>query len=96
MNIRKLQEKIKEIDYQPERKEIYILKLVEEIGELFVAIRKNKTLYYTNLTTIRGTIEEELYDVLYYLLAIANVYGVDMERAIILKNEFNDTKYDRK
>ena len=52
MNIRELQEEVKKIDYQPERKEIYFLRLVEEIGELFEAIRKNRTLRDTDSKTV--------------------------------------------
>ena len=42
---------------------------------------------------IKGTIEEELYDVLYYILALANVYDVDLEQSFRLKEELNKLKY---
>ena len=44
---------------------------------------------------MKGTIEEELYDVLYYVLAIANIYNVDITKWIYLKEKYNDSKYGR-
>ena len=45
---------------------------------------------------IKGTIEEELYDVLYYILCLANVYDIDLEKSIYLKEKLNAEKYHRK
>ena len=42
------------------------------------------------------TIEEELQDVLYYVTCLANIYGVDLEECIYLKEELNCKKYNRK
>ena len=36
---------------------------------------------------------EELWDVIYYALAIANVYGIDMEEVIRVKAEMAEQKY---
>lgn len=66
-----LQAYIKEKDYRPELKQAYFLKLVEEVGELAEVIRKDRRL--AEVGGIKGTIEEELYDVLYYVAALANV-----------------------
>ena len=41
MQIKELQKYIKDKDYKPELKEKYFLKLIEEVGELSEAIRKN-------------------------------------------------------
>ena len=54
----------------------YFLKLIEEVGELAEDIRKDKRMIDNN---IKGTIEEELSDVLYYVLMIANTYNIDLE-----------------
>ena len=54
----------------------YFLKLIEEVGELAEVIRKDKRMVDNN---IKGTIEEELSDVLYYVLMIANTYNIDLE-----------------
>ena len=43
---------------------------------------------------IKGTIEEELYDALYCILALANVYGIDLEECHRLKDELNRRKYE--
>lgn len=43
--------------------------------------------------TIKGTIEEELYDVLYYVIGLANVYDIDLEKCFQLKEELNNEKY---
>jgi NTP pyrophosphatase (non-canonical NTP hydrolase) len=40
---------------------------------------------------INETIDEELFDVLYYVLALANVYGIDMNEAVVLKEKVNST-----
>ena len=68
----------------------YFLKLVEEVGELAEVIRKNQRMLDCN---IKGTIEEELSDVLYYVLMIANTYDIDLERCFKLKEELNSMRY---
>lgn len=45
--------------------------------------------------TIKGTIEEELYDVLYYTVSPANVYDIDLTQCFYLKEELNRTKWGR-
>ncbi|WP_235615814.1 hypothetical protein [Brevibacillus reuszeri] len=42
---------------------------------------------------IKGTIEEEFYDVLYYTIALANLYDIDLEQYQYLKDEINLKKY---
>jgi NTP pyrophosphatase (non-canonical NTP hydrolase) len=44
--------------------------------------------------TIKGTIDEELYDVIYYCLALANIYDIDIEQAISLKEVINKERTD--
>ena len=68
MQITELQNFIKERDYNPELKEKYFMKLIEEVGELSEVIRKDKRM---NDNDIKYSIEEELYDVLYYVCALA-------------------------
>lgn len=62
--------------------ECYFLKLIGGVGELPGAIRKDIRL---NDGGIKGTVEEKLYDVLYYVLALANVYDINLEKYIQLK-----------
>ena len=93
LTISKLQAYIKEHDYKPELKKEYFLKLAEEVGELSRAMRKNIT--PASEANIKGTIEEELYDIIYYVLAIANCYDIDIEKWIYIKEKINDEKYSR-
>jgi hypothetical protein cdivTM_01324 len=69
-----------------------VLKLIEEFGELAEDIRKNTRFDGKN---IKGTIEEEVFDVFYYTIAIANEYGIDLEKVFELKDEINQKKYER-
>lgn len=90
ITIKQLQNYIKEKDYKPELKNVYFQKLIEEVGELAEVLRKDKRLETKG--TIKGTIEEELYDVLYYVIGIANVYGIDLEQCYHLKEELKKEK----
>ena len=93
ISVKKLQDFIKSKDYDPDLKQGYFLKLIEEVGELSEAIRKDIRLQDND---IKGTIEEELYDVLYYVLALANVYDINLEECIQLKEKINEKKYNHK
>lgn len=70
--------------------QIYFLKLVEEVGELAEAIRKEKRMKDDK---IKGTIEEELSDVLYYTAMIANTYDIDLETVFREKEKYNSKRY---
>ena len=88
-------EKIQDNRSEAEKKENsrrLVLKLIEEFGELAENIRKN--LRY-NGENIKGTIEEELFDILYYIIAIANDYNIDLEEIFHIKDKINKEKYDR-
>jgi NTP pyrophosphatase (non-canonical NTP hydrolase) len=88
-----LQNYIKSKDFHPGLADKYFLKLAEEVGELARAMRKN--LRPKEPTQIKETIEEELWDVIYYALAIANVYDIDLEDVIAKKESINNEKYGR-
>lgn len=90
MEVSELQKYIKDKDYKPELKEKYFLKLIEEVGELSEVIRKDLRMKDGQ---IKGTIEEELYDVLYYICALANVYDIDLETCYPLKEALNREKW---
>jgi len=91
LTIRYLQEYIKSKDYHPDMAGACFYKLVEEVGELAQAMRENKRPVNGE---IKGTIDEELWDIMYYIIAIANSYSIDLERAIRLKEEINNRKYE--
>lgn len=95
LTIKRLQEYLKEkyTALKPEElknHERYFLKLVEEVGELAEVIRKDKRMTDNN---IKGSIEEEISDVLYYIVMIANTYDIDLETVFRLKEEFNRKRY---
>lgn len=94
LTIKKLQESIKNIDHKNNSNDKYMLKLMEEVGELAEVIRKNKRM--EKGTSIKGTIEEELQDVLYYIVCLANINNIDLQECIYLKEKINCEKYNRK
>lgn len=91
ISIAYLQSYIRSKDYHPELVKEYFLKLAEEAGELARAM--NRGLRPEMPGEIRGTIDEELWDVMYFALAIANCYGIDMESVIPQKEAFNNIRY---
>ncbi|HJJ12715.1 MAG TPA: hypothetical protein OIM48_05375 [Clostridiaceae bacterium] len=92
LTIKRLQESILKIDNKNSSKERYMLKLIEEVGELAKVINEDARMKDKE---IKGTIEEELQDVLYYVTCLANLYEIDLEECIYLKEELNCKKYDR-
>ncbi|MNF94830.1 MazG nucleotide pyrophosphohydrolase domain protein [compost metagenome] len=90
MTLAELQNYVKRRDYNPEAVNGYFLKLIEEVGELAEAMRKNVR---QGPSGIKGTIEEELADVLYYTVSLANVYAIDLELAFKQKDELNRMKW---
>ena len=63
----------------------------EEMGELFKAIRKAEGIAIEPGAKVGG-IGEELADILMYLCAIANRYGIDLETAFRAKETVNNTR----
>ncbi|MBP1924673.1 NTP pyrophosphatase (non-canonical NTP hydrolase) [Sedimentibacter acidaminivorans] len=55
-----------------------------------------KNLILENSYSIKETIEEEIWDVIYYALAIANCYDIDVESIIKMKEDINREKYNSK
>ncbi len=89
--VKYLQNYIKQKDFHPELLKDYFLKLSEEVGELSRAIRKN--LKADSIDKIQGTIDEELWDVIYYAITIANIYDIDLESVIKAKCRISENKY---
>ena len=94
LTIKKLQKCIKSIPHKNDSNDKYMLKLMEEVGELAKVIRKNKRM--EKVGSIKGTIEEELQDVLYYIVCLANINDINLQDCIYLKEELNCKKYSRK
>ncbi|MGN0664446.1 MAG: MazG nucleotide pyrophosphohydrolase domain-containing protein [Negativibacillus sp.] len=78
-------------DHHPELVKDYFPKLAEEVGELSRAVRKGTLA--ADSGNLKGSIDEELWDVMYYALALANCYEIDMEQVIRQKEELNRIKY---
>ncbi len=89
--VKYLQNFIRQKDYHPELAKDYFLKLTEEVGELSRAMRKG--LKAVNDEDIIGTIDEEVWDVIYYAIAIANLYDIDLEKIIKVKSKINESRY---
>lgn len=66
---------------------------MEEVGKLAEVIRKDKRMEKGQ--TIKDTIEEELQDVLYYVVCLANINDIDLQECIYLKEKLNCEKYKR-
>ena len=94
MKLSDLQNSIKKHDFNLENKNGYFLKLIEEIGELSEAIRKNKT-GQPCINNMKGSVAEELNDILYYVCALANVHDIDLEKTHEIKEKLNKIKYSR-
>lgn len=90
--VKYLQSYIKSKDFHPELKADYFLKLSEEVGELAKAIRKNQLREQDG--QVKGTVDEELWDIIYYTMALANCYDIDLEKTIKDKEEINNKKYN--
>ncbi len=94
INLKDLQSKIKDIDFDITKKDKYFMKFIEEVGELSKAIRNESTLEKNN-NNLKETINEELYDVLYYTICLANIYDVDLTKTAYEKENINSNKYKR-
>ena len=70
----------------------YFMKFIEEVGELSEMIKKDKRLDPEDerAKAIKNTMDEEIADVLYYLVVLANINDVDLEKAFIRKMEYKE------
>ncbi len=91
MHLHDLQTTIKQRDPRPQASEQTFYKLMEEVGELAKAIRTRQR-HQAGEATRKGSIDEELSDALYALLALANLYDVDIEQAITLKEQLTQLR----
>lgn len=91
ITVKYLQDYIKSKDFRPDETSVYYMKLSEEMGELARAMRRD--LRPTGASPLKETIDEELWDIMYYVIALANCYGVDLERVIPAKEALNNRKY---
>ena len=90
--VKYLQSYIRAKDHQPGMEKEYFIKMMEEVGELAEAMRKGAKA--EDLQHLKGSIDEEVWDVIYYAIALANLYDVDLESVIAEKEELNRVKYN--
>lgn len=86
LSVREFQDLIRKAYYERDSKRGLFktwLWLQEEVGELAKAIRKND----------RDNIEEEIADVIAWTVSIANLLGIDVEKALIKKYSNPPTKH---
>ena len=95
ITIRYMQEYLKhkqgQIDQTHDTKMCYI-KLAEELGELARAMLRGERCA-TGPDDLKDSVNEELFDILYYVLSFANAKGIDMETWIPIKEEINNKRY---
>jgi NTP pyrophosphatase (non-canonical NTP hydrolase) len=86
ITLAKLQKYIAKNNNTKSKKE-YFMKVIEEVGELSEMINKDKRLDPDDdrKKAIKNTMEEEIADVIYYLVALANAHEIDLEEAFIRK-----------
>lgn len=66
---------------------------VGELNELFQWLTESQSMDMTSNETARQRVAEELADVLFYLVRIASVTGIDLNQAALAKLAQNETKY---
>lgn len=81
-------------DHEEDHKDHYYYKLVEEVGELGAAMRKDCRAGVDG-QPYKGSIEEEIGDVVYYAICLANLYHIDLSATIREKEKLNAEKYHR-
>jgi len=67
--------------------ESFIL-FTEEVGEFARVVRKSQG-YKTDVTVKNSHAEEELADLFIYIIHLANILDIDLERAFRMKEEIN-------
>ncbi len=95
ISLKKLQDyykiKAEERGFSNETAQDVLLLMTEELGELARAIRKNTGIKIDNKSKVYE-IEEELADVLIYILHLSNILGIDINKAFWDKEKENNNR----
>ena len=70
--------------------------LAEECGEVISAVLKNSKSGSVASDSVAGNVAEELADVFIYVCSLANMHGIDLERAFREKEEKNKRRIWKK
>ncbi len=92
VTLQKLQKYVAKRDNKKNKKMDYFMKFIEEVGELSEMIKKDKRLDPEDerAKAIKNTLDEEIADVLYYLVVLANINDVDLEDVFIRKMDYKE------
>ena len=69
------------------------LKLVEEIGEVAEVVNKRAGIKPSDENDLKEQLASELADMLHYIVALAGITNIDLEKAIIKKDKTASLKY---
>lgn len=69
------------------------IKLVEEIGEVAEVLNKKSGRKFSEETDLQEQLGTELADMVHYIVAIAALNDLDLERIILEKDKAASTKY---
>lgn len=82
--------------FQHNRQILRCCLLAEECGEVISAVRKNSKSGSVASDSVAGNVAEELADVFIYVCSLANMHGIDLERAFREKEEKNKRRIWKK
>ena len=99
--LRHLQEycaqRTQERGFNDETTEERLILLVEEVGELMKAYRRQSGMHLNQADDAEANVGEEIADVLIVAIAVANSLGINLEEAFVLKEAKVDTRiYSRR
>ena len=72
------------------------MKLVEEIGEVAEVLNKKAGRKATSENDLQEQLGIELADMIHYIVAIAALNGIDLNKTILEKNKVASIKYNHK
>ena len=82
----------KDMGFYQEDPYVELVLLMEELGELVKSVRKARKGSSIDPNSQIGSIEEEIADVMVYLTQVANLFDIDMEKAIRDKHISNQSR----
>lgn len=72
------------------------MKLVEEIGEVAEVLNKRAGRKASDGSDLQGELGTELADMLHYIVAIASINGIDLNRVVLQKDKKASIKYQHR